>query len=293
MARRLALASLLALSTAVVVAQQPVTLVTTDGDRISGHLTYRVENRVGSVGLGGPQERWFPINQIAIISFVQGDPSAAEVRQLPESDVLPEAERHRFVTRDGSMVSATLDYINPNGQEITYDGPMGRRMVPSSSLARIYLNPRAARSLYADMLKGEGQSASAGSFQGTERTVTVDQGWVDSGITVNRGDRLAFRASGEIRIPRANQTDLVVTPRGAEGETPQVVDRRRGAGANLPVAGAPIGALIARVGRGAPFAIGAQTEPITMGDSGRLMLGINTPSAVNYRGSFTVDIARR
>lgn len=297
MVRRLALASALAVSTAVaLIAQQPATLVMMDGERISGELIYRVVDRVGNVGVRSGNERWFQLNQVAIISFVQGDPGAAEVRQLPESDNLPIAERHRFVSRDGSVTAATLDYINPSGTEVTYDGPMGRRVVPSSSLSRIYLNPRAARAMYADLLRGEGSQSTAGGFEGTERTITVpgNQAWTDTGITVNRGDRLAFRANGEIRISRPNQTDLVAPPAGLQGQN--VVEpnpRRRGAASGLPVGNIGLGGLIARVGRGSPFAIGSQTEPITMGDSGRLMLGINAASTDGNRGEFRVDIARR
>ncbi len=290
MVRRVALASLLAATTAVAVAvaQQPVTVVTTDGERISGHLTYRVENRVGSVGLSGPPEYWFPIEQIAIISFVQGDPGADEVRQLPESNVLPALERHRFVTRDGSIVAATLDYINPNGHEVTYDGPMGRRVVPSSSLTRIYLNPRAGRSLYSRLLEEGGQSGSV------DRTITVpaNRGWTDTGLTVRRGDSLAFRARGEVRLG----PDLVGNPDGVPGALPErgtVRDRFRGQTGGAPVADAQLGTLIGRVGSGRPFRIGSHDQPIPMPDSGRLMLGVNAATFDGNSGSFTVDISRR
>jgi hypothetical protein len=256
---------------------------------------YRVVDRVGSVGLRiGGDERWFSLDRIAIISFVEGDPGAAEVRQLPDSDGLPVAERHRFVTRDGAITSATLDYINPTGQEVTYDGPMGRRMVASSQLQRIYLNPRAARSLYSGLL-GEGQSAAGGSFQGVDRTVNVpgNQPWIDTGLTVRRGDRIAFRATGEIRLARPNQPELVASPDGATGVLAESVTGPRRRVSSVPVPGMQVGGLIARIGSSDPFPIGLQNEPITMGQSGRLMLGVNAASFEDNRGAFTVDIARR
>src|SRR5690606_6877618 len=149
---------------------------------------------IGNVGLRiGTDERWFPLDRIAIISFVQGDPDAAEVRQLPDAEARSEVERHRFVGRDGSITTATLDYINPTGEQVTYDGQMGRRIVPSSSLQRIYLNPRAARTIYAHLLR-DGEESNAGRFDGVERTITVpaNQAWIDTGLTVRRGDRVAF-----------------------------------------------------------------------------------------------------
>jgi hypothetical protein len=52
------------------------------------------------------------------------------------------------------------------------------------------------------------------------------------------------------------------------------------------------GALIGRVGNGAPFPIGRGTQPITMPANGPLMLGINDDVVQDNSGSFSVNISR-
>ncbi|MGE0705344.1 MAG: hypothetical protein AB7F99_19390 [Vicinamibacterales bacterium] len=290
MIRRLVLATMLTIVAAVAIAQQPATLVLRDGQRVSGQLLYKGG---GDVGLRvGSQEQWYPFNRIAIIAFVPGDPSAEELRQLPESDRLPDLELHQYVTRDGNVTRAKLYDITPGGEMVTFDAPSGRRQVSSGNLARVYISPSSARSLYSGVLAGGGQGSDSGSFDGVDRTVTVqaDRPWTDTGISVRRGDRIAFRANGEVRLMRPNQPDIVANADGGQGAPIQ--NPRRGMG-GVPVRGMALGGLIARVGNGDPFPIGTRTEAISMGDSGRLMLGINSDSFEGNRGAFTVDIARR
>jgi hypothetical protein len=292
MIRRFLVAALLTIFGAIAIAQQPATLVLRDGQRVSGQLLYKGG---GDVGLRiGSQERWFPFNQIAIIAFVPGDPSAAELRQLPETDRNPDLELHQYVTRDGAVNRAKLYDITPGGEMVTFDAPSGRREVSSSQLARIYISPGAARSLYAEVLSGQGAQAGAGSFEGVNRTVTVsaDQAWTDTGLTVRRGDRVAFRASGEVRLMRPNETDIVANPDGSNVRAAEARSPRRGVG-GVAVPSMGLGGLVARIGNGQPFPIGTRSEPISMGDSGRLMLGINAESFEGNRGAYTVDIALR
>jgi hypothetical protein len=293
MIRRFLVAALLTIFGAVAIAQQPATLVLRDGQRVSGQLLYKGG---GEVGLRiGSQDRWFPFNQIAIIAFVPGDPSAAELRQLPETDRNPDLELHQYVTRDGAVNRAKLYHITPGGEMVTFDAPSGRREVSSSQLARIYISPGAARSLYADVLAGKGgQGSDPGSFEGVNRTVSVpaDQAWTDTGLTVRRGDRVAFRANGEVRLMRPNETDIVANPNGSDIRADAARSPRRGVG-GVAVPSMGLGGLVARIGNGEPFPIGTRSEPISMGDSGRLMLGINAESFEGNRGAYTVDIALR
>jgi hypothetical protein len=106
-------------------------------------------------------------------------------------------------------------------------------------------------------------------------TVTVEATfpWVDSGLTVRKGERLSFEASGTIRW----------------GKKPDQVAGPEGHGAKAGKVGT--GGLIGRVGvTGKPFPIGNTRTPVTMPQSGRLLLGINDFIFKDNAGSFTVTI---
>ncbi len=112
--------------------------------------------------------------------------------------------------------------------------------------------------------------------EGTARaTVTVEatHPWVDSGLTVRKGERLSFEASGTIRW----------------GSKPDQVAGPEGHGAKAGKLG--VGGLIGRVGfTGKPFPIGSTRTPLTMPQSGKLFLGINDFIFKDNAGSFVVTI---
>ena len=112
--------------------------------------------------------------------------------------------------------------------------------------------------------------------QGTARTtVTVEAKypWVDSGLTVHKGERLSFEASGTIRW----------------GSKPDQVAGPEGHGAKARKIG--VGGLIGRVGfTGKPFPIGSTRTPVPMPRSGKLFLGINDFIFKDNTGSFVVAI---
>ena len=60
-----------------------------------------------------------------------------------------------------------------------------------------------------------------------------------------------------------------------------------------PVSAMPVGGLIARVGNGAPFPIGSNTQPIRMPANGTLMLGVNDNELGDNSGNFSVAITRQ
>jgi len=103
--------------------------------------------------------------------------------------------------------------------------------------------------------------------------------WTDTGIDVRAGEMLSFAATGEIRMGR----NLNAPPEG----NPAIRDQR------YPVPAMPAGALIGRVGRSAPFAIGDSRRAIQMPANGRLFLGINDDGRVAASGAFNVVIRDR
>ena len=122
--------------------------------------------------------------------------------------------------------------------------------------------------------------ATSGQMPGVQVRVAANQPWTDTGVTVNVGDHVTFQASGQIAFGRSPGQTSDPNGNGAE---------RR---ANYPDPTVPVGALIGKVGNGAPFAIGMQTQPLAMPASGRLYLGVNDNQHDDNAGAFTVLIRR-
>ena len=124
---------------------------------------------------------------------------------------------------------------------------------------------------------GQGVGQVASPAPATSVTVQVDatHPWVDSGVTVRKGERLSFVADGTIRW----------------GSKPDQIAGPEGHGAKAGKLGA--GGLIGRVGYNAkPFPIGSIRTPIAMPTSGKLFLGINDFIFADNAGSFAVTISQ-
>jgi hypothetical protein len=277
MIRRVLLGTVLAASLAVAaLANHPATFVLRSGERVSGELSYKGGT---AYTLNGKD---YPSDDIALIEFAPGTPSAAELQQLPAVDKNPsEHERHVFVTRSGEVIFGKIYHISPDGNTITYDRREGGRQdISADNLARVYVNPAGARTVYASVLGTGAAAPAAVATSGTTIQVPANQAWTDTGITVNAGDRVAFQASGEITYGRsAGQT---ATPDGGADRRPQ-----------YPVPSVPVGALIGRVGNSTPFGIGTQSQPLPMPAAGRLMLGINDNELADNGGSYTVVVTKQ
>ena len=109
-------------------------------------------------------------------------------------------------------------------------------------------------------------------------TVTVEatHAWIDSGLTVRKGERLSFQASGTIRW--GAKPDQVAGPGGHAAKAGKL----------------GVGGLIGRIGptSGKAFAIGDTQTPIVMPKSGQLFLGINDFNVKDNAGSFVVTISQ-
>jgi hypothetical protein len=111
-------------------------------------------------------------------------------------------------------------------------------------------------------------------------TVSSQQQWTPTGISVRTGDFVTFSSSGEVRI--GGEGNPTAGPNGVN----------TGARApDAPVPTAPAGALIGRVGNGTAFAIGTQNR-VQMPDSGQLFLGVNDGHLQDNEGAFQVQVAR-
>ncbi|MEO7156069.1 MAG: hypothetical protein ABI039_00825, partial [Vicinamibacterales bacterium] len=111
-------------------------------------------------------------------------------------------------------------------------------------------------------------------------SVTGNTEWVDTGIDVRAGDVLTIRADGSVRLSE-NGNDTA-TPGGAS---------RRAANASMP--NHPAGALIARVGTGAPIFIGDGRGISKLTSGGRLYLGVNDDHWADNSGAFRATVTIR
>jgi hypothetical protein len=277
MIRRILAGIVLTACTSVAFAAQPVTFVLRNGERVSGELTYKG----GTVyTLNGTD---YPSDNIAMIAFTPGDPTAAELQQIPTVDNNPsEHERHIFVTRDGQVIFGKIYHISPDGSVITFDRREGGRQdVSANNLARVYVNPAGARSVYASLLGAATPNAVATSGVMSPGAISVpaNQPWADTGMTVKKGDRVYFSSNGQITVGPG----FVATPDGSATAGPR---------AGLPVPGMPAGGLIARVDNGAPFPIGSNSQAIVMPANGRLFVGVNDDNFNDNSGFFAVTVRK-
>ncbi len=129
-----------------------------------------------------------------------------------------------------------------------------------------------------------GALASAAVLLSQEQTtlqvqVPGSQQWTATNFTVRNGDRVQFSGTGEIRLS-GDPDDRATVAGSLQGR-------------KAPRSPAPqylAGALIGRIGGGAPFAIGNQTSALQMSANGPLWLGVNDDVVADSSGSFNVTI---
>jgi hypothetical protein len=258
----LALVTTLGLGTAA--AQESAVVVLRSGERVNGSVVdFNAQGL--QVRING-NDRWIAPGDLAAISFV-GD--------VADADWAPAGSGTIFVLRNGQTLNGELfDIGGTTPLRITVRGSNGDRDVMSNEIARItWARP--------SNLPPQVVAVDPGVGGGPGVVVPANQQWVSSGITVTRGQTVSFRSTGEIRLsPDANDMAGVSGARSG----------RSAPGAPLP--NIPAGALIGRIGNGAPFAIGDQRS-IQMPGSGVLWLGINDDGVGDNAGQFTVVIGRR
>jgi len=272
---------LVAASATVALANRPTTFVLRSGERVSGELTYK--GGVDFTLIVNGQQRDFAPEQVVIMEFVPGDPPVSELQQLPSGNP-PETERDMIVRRDGSIIRCKLYHISPDGETITYDQADGRgRNIAAGDIARMYVMATNARQMFASRI-GTQAVATSGSGSAGAVQVPANQQWTDTGLTVRRGERVAFYPSGEVHL--SADSNPVFTSNAA-GNPAMTMPR-----GNLPVRTSPWGALIARIGAGPAFTIGTGGRPITMPSAGRLYLGVNDAEFPDNSGAFSVTVVR-
>ena len=291
MVRRIAAMTVGVLCSALVslAAAAQVTYVLNNGERHTGQLVYHKDLNLGLVENGS--ERSFPISEVAVIIYNDGDPSQNELSQLPTSDNPPELERHTLVLRNGRVLHGKVYHWNPD--EVLFDTTSGRGTYNAGDIARLYLSGPPARRVFESNNNnnqpvagnnGRGRGFGRGRMNGggaptSSVRVEANTRWTDTGLIVQPGERIAFNTSGTIEFGRGMSTG----PDGDKG-----MGSRPGYALNMPVGG-----LMGRIGNGPAFAIGSTTTPISMPAGGRLFLGVNDDDYRDNSGGYDVNIYRR
>ena len=275
MRRLILLSSGLALALALAViasAAQSATVVLRSGERIAGELVDM--GAVGfSVRVAGNMRR-VPTGDVAVIDFGGGSTFPSnEVSQVT-------AGQNLVVLANGQFVTGRLTDIGGNQPlRISVDTASGRRQFSSNEVRRIYLASPPGTATRG----GIGATPPAAvptplPPTGGQISVPANQHWVDTGLTVQRGDRVAFNGSGRVQLS-ANANDTAGVAGSETGRRP-----------TGPMPALLAGALIGRIGPVSMFAIGNQTNELTMPADGRLFLGVNDDEVSDNRGQFVVTV---
>jgi hypothetical protein len=258
-------------------AQDRVTVVMRGGDVATGTFE-DLNNGTVYVRESLNSQRRLPLGGILVMDF------AGNGQNLPEAERRDAGgDDHLLVLRNGSRTRGRLLNIEggegsskPDEPRIvsfrTVDGE--ERRVRPGDIARVYLGryPATERATTLPATVPPGPETGSGV------RVDANRPWTRTGVFVQAGQVVRFAASGQVWLSGDNNDTAV--PAGAQS------------GRNAP--GAPIpnvlaGALIGRVGNGAPFGIGNQTE-LRMPDSGELLLGVNDGDVNDNRGQFRVEV---
>ncbi len=259
-------------------ATERATFILTDGERKSGPVVFHTDSREnlinGMLNLGADdgKEMTFPVDQVAVIDFVGGAPQPSELSALPPSGQL-------LALRSGQTEQGTLVNL-VGGDTVRWKDQNGsQRDIPINQVSRIYLNPQSARTAFNYSGAGAAVGTSGQSQPGAVQ-VNANQQWNDTGLDVKKGDRVAFRTTGQINFG-GNQEQNAGPDGNGSVRNP-----------SFPVPVMPAGGLIGKVGGSAAFPIGSNAQPITMPADGRLMLGVNDNEIGDNSGAFSVVVTK-
>ncbi|HKW01350.1 MAG TPA: hypothetical protein VJN96_16115 [Vicinamibacterales bacterium] len=288
MRRLLLIASVVVVATGVMATTfASATWVLTNGQRVSGNINVHTDAKINiaraqfAVGMSDGTEREVPVDQVASIEFVGGDPPMTELEKLPASG-------HMLAMRDGSTLNGRLTNLI-NGEFVRWLHAGGSSEdIPIRNISRVYMNTESARRIYHYVPPAAAPAAATptpapGSLavpDGPGVIVRADIPWNDTGITVNRNEKVRFKPSGQIRW--GANADMLAGPSGS------ILIKNPG----FPVPAMNVGALIGRVATSRAFYIGIGEVPITMPAAGRLLLGVNDNELQDNAGAFRVEILR-
>jgi len=254
-----------------------ITVLLRSGERVSGRLE-DLNSGTLFVRVSPNDQRKLPVAEVALIDYVGG------AQGLPETELgSARGADHVLVMRNSQVVSGRLLDIEGG---VGSDKPADRRVyvfktsggeerrVAAEQVGRVYLGqfPSGQAAGSANSTLSMPESASG-------VRVPANQAWTATGIRVTEGQSVTFNVQGEVQL--STSADNRATAAGAEGG--------RRAADRAPLPSALAGALVGRIGNGAPFGIGNQTI-VPMPATGELFLGVNDDELGDNSGGFVVDV---
>jgi hypothetical protein len=212
------------------------------------------------------QDRQIPANDVAAIDFTGGSPSPSDWDKLNSGGQV-------LMLKSGEVITGQLTDIGGTSPlRLTFRTPSGERDFSSNEVSRVVM----ARPDNAPAATTGAASTASSPAQGV--SVSSLMQWTPTGITVRRGDWVTFTATGDVRI-------------GGEGNPTANADGvSSGARApDAPVAAAPAGALVGKIGNGTAFMIGSRNR-VQMPAAGQLFLGVNDGHLQDNDGTFQVQV---
>ena len=253
-----------------------VTVMLKSGERISGRLE-DLNNGTLFVRVSPNDQRKLPVGQVAVIDYVGG------AQGLPDTETsAARGNDHVIVMRNSQVVPGRLvdieggvgsDKENERRVYVFRTSAGEERRVPAEQVGRVYLGQYPG----ANAAGGSGSTLAMPESASGVR-VAANQAWTPTGIRVTEGQTVNFTVQGEVQLS-TDAADRATAAGAASGRTAQ----------QAPLPSALAGALIGRIGNGAPFGIGNQTT-VPMPASGELYLGINDDQVGDNTGGFVVDV---
>ncbi len=265
----------------VAVAQEQATVLKRDGTRVSGRFeAWNRDNNSLYLRLSLADQRVIPVGEAAVLEV------AGNAENLPASEI--EAARGGdfvLVMRSGEILRGRLLNIEGGEGSGKEDDPRFLSFKPNdapekrarfSEVRRLYLGN------FPDKLAPTSTAAPPVADEpmppGSVR-VAANAGWVNTGFTMTRNDRVQFTTTGQVQLS-GDVEDKASSAGSLRG--------RYAAGAPAPTLLA--GALIGRIGNGPPFAIGDQTTFLPMPAAGQLFLAVNDDTVNDNQGAFVVTL---
>lgn len=282
--KRLAIPTMLCvLATAgAAVAQEQATVLKRDGTRVSGRFEALNRNNNALYLRPSPgDQRIVPVGEVAVFEV------AGNADNLPAAEI--DAARggdHVLVLRSGEVIRGRLLNIEGGEGSGKEDEPRvlsfkpndaGERRARFAEVRRLYFGSFPA-SLSPTPTPTPQPVTEPPVAPGSVR-VAANAGWVSTGFTLRRTDRVTFATEGQVQLSTDAEDKA-----GAAGS----VRGRRAP--NAPAPSLLAGALIGRIGNGAPFGIGDQTDSLPVPGDGVLWLAVNDDEASDNQGAFVVTI---
>jgi hypothetical protein len=262
-------------------AQDRATVQMRDGSKFEGRIEELTANGELFVRVSQDDQRRVRLGSVALIDKVGG------ASGLPDTEIREATgSEHLLLLTNGSSVKGQLLAIR-GGQGSANENQPRQYVFRSSDGREQVFAPEQVSRVYVGMYPfGASAAGPAPAAAGLETGydtpgavhVRANAGWISTGMRVRRGELVSFNTSGEVQL------------------SDNAADRARSAGTARMAPGAPLptvnaGALIGRVGNGAPFGIGNQAS-VPMPFDGVLYLAVNDDALGDNSGEFIVSLSR-